>query len=101
MTGDDRLRTELGALERAAPTGDVPVVEAARPRPWGRIGLIGATVVAAAAVTSLAFGLGGSLDVGSRSSSPNPSGPPPNPPAAAETRVGDFILTISSPKTMR
>jgi hypothetical protein len=100
VTGDDRLRTELDALERAAPTGDLPLVEAARRRPWGRMGIIGATVVAAVAVTSLAFGLGRSLDIASRSSSPGPSGPPANPPAVAETRVGDFILTISSPKTI-
>lgn len=100
MTGDDRLRAELEALERAAPSSELPVVEAARPRPWGRIGLLGATVVAAIAVTSLAFGFGRSLDAGSRSSSPSASGPPANPPAVAETRVGDFILTISSPKTL-
>lgn len=100
MTDDDRLRAELEALERAAPISDLPIIEAARPRPLGRIGLVGATVVAAIALTSFAFGLGRSLDVGSRSSSPDPSGPPANPPAVAETRVGDFILTISSPKTM-
>jgi hypothetical protein len=100
MTGDDRLRAELDALEHSAPTGDLPVDEAARPRPWGRIGLVGATVVAAVALTSLAFGLGRSLDVGSRSSSPDPSGPPANTPAVAETRVGDFILSISSPKSV-
>jgi hypothetical protein len=100
MTGDDRLRVELDALERAAPTGGLPATESARARPWGRIGLVSATAVAAIVLTSLAFGLGRSLDVGSRSSSPDPSEPPANAPAVAETRVGNFILTISSPKTI-
>jgi hypothetical protein len=100
MTGDDRIRDELESLERAVPTDPLPVAEAAPARPWRRIGLMGATVVAAIAVTSLAFGLGRSLDIGSQSSSPDPSEPSANPPAVAETRVGDFILIISSPKTV-
>ena len=100
MKGDDRLRTELEALERAAPTGQLPETVSSTARTWRRIGLIGATGVAAVALTALAFGLGRSLDIGSRSSSPDPSEPPANPPAVAETRVGDFILTISSPKTV-
>lgn len=102
MTGDDHLRTELEALERAAPTGQLPETESSTARTSRRIGLVGATVVAAVALTSLAFGLGRSLDIGSRSFSPSPSGPiaPANPPAIAETRDGDFILTLSSPKTV-
>lgn len=101
MTGDDRLRSELEALERAAPAGGLPVVEAVRPRPWGRVGLIGGTVVAAVALTSFAIGLNLPLEVGSPPASANPTAPTAtnNPPAVAETRVGDFILTISSPRS--
>jgi hypothetical protein len=102
MTGEDRLRSELEALEGAVPTDPLPVAEAARARPWRRIGLVGGTVVAAVALTSVALGLGRPLGIGSRSTLPSPGGPTAhaNPPAVAETRVGDFILTISSPKTM-
>lgn len=93
MTSDDRLRAELQALERSAPTGAARASMPSRGPWWTRAGLIGATMIAAVALTSLVVGLGGSLQIGRAS-------PSANPPTMAETRVGDFILTISSPKTV-
>ena len=91
MTRDDRLRTELDALERSAPDAAPPIADARRSRRWA-LGLVAGTVIGAAALTAVAVGPLRSLPLGTVS-------PSPNPPATAETRVGEFILTISSPKT--
>jgi hypothetical protein len=87
----DRLRTELKALERLAPDAAPPIVGTSRPRRWLSLGMVVGTVVAAAALTALVIGPLRSMPLGGASHSPNP--------AIAESRVGDFILTISSPKT--
>ena len=89
---DDRLRAELQALERSAPSNAAPARVTLQPV-WTRSVLISATVVAAVAVTWFAFALSGSFHVGR----PSPSA---NPPAIGEMRVGDFVLTISSPKSV-
>jgi hypothetical protein len=92
MTSDDRLRTELDTLERSAPAALPPLTDSGRLRRWLSGGLVGGTIVVAAALTAVAVGPLRSLPLGAAS-------PSPNPPAMAETRVGDFILSISSPKT--
>lgn len=93
MTGDDRLRAELEALERAVPTAAAPTSASPRGPRWIRAGLIGATAIAAIGLTSWAVGVSGSLQIGRAS-------PSANAPVSAETRDGDFILSISSPKTV-
>jgi hypothetical protein len=90
---DDRLRSELQALEHDAPTSAAPVGAAHSPISALRLGLIGATVLAGIALTSLALGQ-------VRTSSPlGNATAEPNPPAAAQARNGDIVLTLSSPKT--
>jgi len=93
MTGDDRLRAELEALERSAPSATPRLETVGSHRRWLSVGLAGATVVAAAALTLIALSPLRSVPLGAAT-------PSPNPPAMAETRVGDFILTVHSAHTV-
>jgi hypothetical protein len=91
VTGDDRLRSELEALERAAPGDTTP--RQARSTPRTRFVLVAATILAAIVVTSVATDPLRWFPLGVAS-------PSVRPRALAETRIGDFILSISSPKSV-
>jgi hypothetical protein len=94
MTDDDRLRAELEALERAAPTHSPVGLSSAGTPGWLRIGLLGVTVASAILVGSVLFSPRGPGQGGGPSQSPSSR---PNDPAVASVQDREFMLTISSP----
>jgi hypothetical protein len=94
MTGDDRLRAELEALERAAPTHSPVGPSSAGTPGWLRLGLLGVTVASAILVGSVLFSPRGPGQGGGSSQSPSSM---PDDPAVASVQDGEFMLTISSP----
>jgi len=96
VTGDDRLRSELEALERAAPSDAAPTRElSAAGTRWLRTALVGVTAVSAMVAALLLVGQLPNRSTGS--STPSPSA---DAGVEAQARGGDLILTLSSPKSV-
>src|SRR5688500_10600170 len=96
MTGDDRLRSELEALERAAPTEAAPTRElSAAGARWLRPALVGVTAVSAIVAALLLTG-----QLPNRISGASTPSPSAVAGVEAQARNGDLILTLSSPKSV-
>jgi hypothetical protein len=96
VTRDDRLRSELEALERTAPTAAAPThdLPAAGMR-WLRPALLGITALSAILVALLLTGQLPNRFTGASTQSPSAV-----TAVEAQARNGDLLLTLSSPKSM-
>jgi len=96
VTGDDRLRSELEALERAAPSDAAPIHDlstvGAR---WLRPALVGITAVSAVVAALLLVG-----QLPNRSTGTSTPSPSTVTGIEAQARNGDLILTLASSKSV-